>query len=141
MPTSVLRNPRGPLDAERSLAHGLMHAHLFGPDGATTANLSGTKRADGTTRTVNGIVARDRPQDRIAQVIGCTAKTLRKHFAPELEVGSAKLEAQLAQNLLRIVSGQDRQALIATILALKSRFGWVETDEEASVLGTEGLTG
>jgi hypothetical protein len=36
------------------------------------------------------------------------------------------LEAQLAQNLLRIAQGYDRQALIATIFALKSRFGWVE---------------
>jgi AcrR family transcriptional regulator len=67
------------------------------------------------------------PQDRIARVIGVDPKTLRKHFADELEIGSAKLEAQLAQNLLRIAQGQDRQALIATIFALTSRFGWVET--------------
>lgn len=66
------------------------------------------------------------PQERIAKVVGCDAKTLRKHFAPELEIGSARLEAQLAQNLLRIAQGHDRQALIATIFALKSRFGWVE---------------
>lgn len=66
------------------------------------------------------------PQERIARVIGIDAKTLRKHFAEELEIGSAKLEAQLAQNLLRIAQGHDRQALIATIFALKSRFGWVE---------------
>lgn len=70
------------------------------------------------------------PQARIAQVIGVTPKTLRKHFGPELEVGSAKLEAQLAQNLLRIAQGHDRQALIATIFALKSRFGWVEAAPE-----------
>ena len=66
------------------------------------------------------------PQDRIARVIGVDPKTLRKHFPDELEVGSARLEAQLAQNLLRIAQGHDRQALIATIFALKSRFGWVE---------------
>jgi hypothetical protein len=66
------------------------------------------------------------PQDRIALVLGCDPKTLRKHFGTELEIGSAKLEAQLAQNLLRIAQGHDRQALIATIFALKSRFGWVE---------------
>jgi len=66
------------------------------------------------------------PQERIAKVIGVDAKTLRKHFASELEIGSARLEAQLAQNLLRIAQGHDRQALIATIFALKSRFGWVE---------------
>jgi hypothetical protein len=66
------------------------------------------------------------PQDRIARVIGIDPKTLRKHFPDELEAGSAKLEAQLAQNLLRIAQGNNRQALIATIFALKARFGWVE---------------
>ncbi len=62
------------------------------------------------------------PEERIAKVLGIDPKTLRKHFADELEVGHAKLEAQLAQNLLRIAQGHDRQSLIATIFALKSRF-------------------
>ncbi|HEY8576839.1 MAG TPA: hypothetical protein VIL88_10930 [Devosia sp.] len=66
------------------------------------------------------------PEERIAKVLSIDPKTLRKHFVEELEVGHAKLEAQLAQNLLRIAQGHDRQSLIATIFALKSRFGWVE---------------
>ncbi|MDB5507111.1 MAG: hypothetical protein JWR75_1749 [Devosia sp.] len=66
------------------------------------------------------------PEDRIAKVVGIDPKTLRKHHRDELDVGFAKLEAQLAQNLLRIAQGHDRQALIATIFALKARFGWVE---------------
>ena len=65
-------------------------------------------------------------EDKIAKVIGIDPKTLRKHFSTELDVGHARLEAQLAQNLLRIAQGHDRQSLIATIFALKSRFGWVE---------------
>lgn len=71
------------------------------------------------------------PQERIARVIGVDPKTLRKHFCDELEMGSSKLEAQLAQNLLRIAQGPDRQALIATIFALKARFGWVEATAPA----------
>ncbi|HEY8360862.1 MAG TPA: hypothetical protein VIL30_25670 [Ramlibacter sp.] len=66
------------------------------------------------------------PEERVAKVLGIDPKTLRKHFSEELEVGHAKLEAQLAQNLLRIAQGHDRQSLIATIFALKSRFDRVE---------------
>ncbi len=47
------------------------------------------------------------PEERVAKVLGIDPKTLRKHFAQELEVAHAKLEAQLAQNLLRIVHGHD----------------------------------
>lgn len=71
------------------------------------------------------------PEERIAKVLAIDPKTLRKHFGGELEVGHAKLEAQLAQNLLRIAQGHDRQSLIATIFALKSRFGWVEQQPPA----------
>jgi hypothetical protein len=71
------------------------------------------------------------PEERIAKVLLIDPKTLRKHFGEELEVGHAKLEAQLAQNLLRTAQGHDRQSLIATIFALKSRFGWVEQQPPA----------
>ncbi|MGQ7794617.1 hypothetical protein ACUN0C_19615 [Faunimonas sp. B44] len=63
-------------------------------------------------------------------MLGIDPKTLRKHYGEALDAGAAKLEAQLAHNLLRIAQGRDRQALIATILALKSRFGWVEAAPE-----------
>ena len=71
------------------------------------------------------------PEERVAKVLRMDPKTLRKHFAEELEVGHARLEAQLAQNLLRIAQGHDRQSLIATIFALKSRIGWVEQQPPA----------
>ena len=71
------------------------------------------------------------PETSIAKVLAIDPKTLRKHFAEELTVGHAKLEAQLAQNLLRIAQGQDRHALIATIFALKARFGWIEQQPPA----------
>ena len=71
------------------------------------------------------------PEVGISKVLTIDPKTLRKHFATELDVGHAKLEAQLAQNLLRIAQGHDRQSLIATIFALKSRFGWIEQQPSA----------
>jgi hypothetical protein len=70
-------------------------------------------------------------EERVSKVLGIDPNTLRKHFAEELEVGLAKFEAQLAQNLLCIAQGHDRQSLIATIFALKSRFGWVEQQPPA----------
>ena len=80
------------------------------------------------------------PETSIAKVLAIDPKTLRKHFAEELTVGHAKLEAQLAQNLLRIAQGQDRHALIATIFALKARFGWIEQQPPAreQPLGKKG---
>ena len=60
------------------------------------------------------------PEHRIANVLSIDPKTLREHYRSELDVGHSKLEAQLAQNLLRIAQGHDRQALIATIFALKT---------------------
>jgi hypothetical protein len=71
------------------------------------------------------------PEVGISKVLTIDPKTLRKHFATELDVGHAKLEAQLAQNLLRIAQGHDRHSLIATIFALKSRFGWIEQQPPA----------
>ena len=70
------------------------------------------------------------PEDRIAKVVRIDPKTLRKHHRDELDVGFAKLEAQLAQNLLRIAQGHNRQALSATIFALKARFGWIEAGNQ-----------
>ena len=58
-------------------------------------------------------------------------KTLRQLFATKRDVGHARLEAQLAQNRLRIAQGQDRQSLIATIFQLKSRFGRIEQQPPA----------
>ena len=71
------------------------------------------------------------PEAKIANMQTIDPKTLRKHFATELDVGHARLEAQLAQNLLRIAQGHDRQSLIATIFALKSRFGRIEQQPAA----------
>lgn len=42
------------------------------------------------------------PEAKIAKVLTIDPKTLRKHFAIELDVGHARLEAQLVLNLLRI---------------------------------------
>ena len=82
--------------------------------------------SDKDRRVVEMLAGWSVPNERIAAVLGIDPKTLRKHYREGLDVGYARLEAQLAHNLLRIAQGHDRQALIATIFALKARFGWVE---------------
>lgn len=64
------------------------------------------------------------PLDKICLVLGIAKHTLLKHFAVELERGSAVVEAKLAGNLLRLASGTDGTALKAIMFALNCRFGW-----------------
>ena len=64
------------------------------------------------------------PQDKIADVIGVDGKTLRKHYATELQRGAATVEAKLVGNLLKLASGSDGTALKAIMFALQCRFGW-----------------
>jgi hypothetical protein len=64
------------------------------------------------------------PQDKIADVIGVDGKTLRKHYATELQRGAATVEAKLVGNLLKLAGGSDGTALKAIMFALHCRFGW-----------------
>ena len=61
------------------------------------------------------------PQDKIADVIGVDGKTLRKHYATELQRGAATVEAKLVGNLLKLAGGSDGTALKAIMFALQIR--------------------
>ncbi|MES2531939.1 MAG: hypothetical protein V4636_12955 [Pseudomonadota bacterium] len=63
------------------------------------------------------------PHDDIARMIGIDPKTLRLHFREELDLGSAKATAQIAQRLYQRAIGGD---LGAMIFWLKARAGWRE---------------
>jgi CRP/FNR family cyclic AMP-dependent transcriptional regulator len=60
-------------------------------------------------------------QDKVADVIGVDGKTLRKHYATELQRGAATVEAKLVGNLLKLASGSDGTALKAIMSALIER--------------------
>ncbi|MBB2670694.1 UNVERIFIED_ORG: hypothetical protein GGE44_000235 [Rhizobium esperanzae] len=64
------------------------------------------------------------PQPEICRVLDVSAKTLRKRYRRELDVGAAKLEAALVGHLHRLAAGDDDVALRAIIFLLRSRFGW-----------------
>lgn len=66
------------------------------------------------------------PQLEIAAAVGIAQKTLLKHYAEELERGSAKVQCKLVGNLFAIAGGRDGTALKANMFLLNCRFGWTQ---------------
>lgn len=67
------------------------------------------------------------PQEDIATVLDIGAKTLRKHYRTELDTGTAKANAKVAENLYKHATGEGRAAVTAAIFWMKTRAGWRET--------------
>ncbi len=53
---------------------------------------------------VKALAAVGVPQDDIATIIGCSAKTLRKHLRHELDTGTAEATAMIARTLFELVN-------------------------------------
>jgi hypothetical protein len=66
------------------------------------------------------------PQDEIARLLGIDPKTLRLHYAEQIELGSIKATAKVAQNLFNMACKPTREGLSAAIFWLKVRAGWSE---------------
>ena len=65
------------------------------------------------------------PEQAIAQTLGIDAKTLRKYFRQELDLGATKANATVAQSAFRLASSGQCPAM--TMFWLKCRAGWRET--------------
>lgn len=66
------------------------------------------------------------PQDQIGALIGVDAKTLRRYYRHELDLGKAKASAQVAKSLFnKATSGNDTTAMIWWT---KAQMGWGETN-------------
>lgn len=73
-------------------------------------------------------------QERIARVMGIDAKTLRKHYRHELDVGADKANMIVAQRLF----DQTAKNVVAAIFWLKARAGWRERiDVHHTAIATE----
>ena len=68
------------------------------------------------------------PQDKIAMLVKCSPKTLRKHFHGELARGSAEANVQVAGFLFQSAKNG---SVAAQIFWLKSRGGWKESPHNA----------
>lgn len=61
------------------------------------------------------------PVEQIGRVIGCDAKTVRKHYRAILETASAEANAAVAGRLFRLAMDGD---VAACIFWTKARMGW-----------------
>lgn len=78
---------------------------------------------------VEMLVAAGVPQDQIAATVGCSGKTLRKHYREEIDRGLPKFILDAVNRLHSVMtkSKNERNALIAAMFALKTRARWTET--------------
>lgn len=65
-------------------------------------------------------------QDRIADAIGVSAPTLRKHYRRDIMVGQAEIDAQAINTLVAAMRGGGKEAVAAAIWWTRSRMGWTE---------------
>jgi hypothetical protein len=66
------------------------------------------------------------PQDEISKLIGIDPKTLRLHYAEQIELGGIKATAKVAQNLFNMACKPNREGLQAAIFWLRVRAHWSE---------------
>src|SRR4051812_49884263 len=78
------------------------------------------------------------PETDISRTVGVDAKTLRKHYRDELDLGETKANAQVAGVLFNSARGGN---VTAQIFWLKTRARWREAPTEVRHSGTIGRKG
>lgn len=84
---------------------------------------------DEQRRTVRAMAGYGMPHVDIAIFLDIDAKTLRKHFTRELELGSIEATTKVAQSLFRMAT--EGKNVAAAIFWMKARAGWREKQPEA----------
>src|SRR3954454_13342939 len=93
-------------------------------------------RPDATQRRqVEAMAAYGIPADDISRVVGVDAKTLRKYYRDELDLGETKANAQVAGFLFNSAKSGN---VTAQIFWLKTRARWRETPVELRHSGSIG---
>ena len=68
------------------------------------------------------------PQEEIAATMGISHPTLRRYFDREIQTGTHKANAKIAESLYNAaIKGKGQLAVTAAIFWLKCRAGWKET--------------
>jgi hypothetical protein len=76
---------------------------------------------------VEALVGYGIPAVEIAMMVGISDETLRKYYREEIDTGTAKANAKVAQSLYQKATGDGASAVTAAIFWLKTRAGWKET--------------
>lgn len=77
-------------------------------------------------KTVEAMASYGVPQHEIAEVLGVSTVTLRRHYGDVLRVAAIKANAKMAESLFAQGLGKGPGALGAKVFWLKCRAGWVE---------------
>ena len=83
-----------------------------------------------TRRQVEAMAGYGVPEADIAGMIGIDAKTLRKHYRSELDLGHVKANIKVAENLYCKATGEGRESVTAAIFWMKARAGWREIQRQ-----------
>ncbi len=81
---------------------------------------------DDTRNLVESLSGFGIPQEEIARLVGIDPKTLRVHYADQIELGAIKATAKVAQNLFNMACKPNREGLQAAIFWLRVRAHWSE---------------
>ena len=87
---------------------------------------------DEQRRTVRAMAGYGMPQMDIGTFLDIDAKTLRKHFTRELEMGSIEATTKVAQSLFRMAT--EGKNVAAAIFWMKARANWREKQPETPAL-------
>jgi len=80
---------------------------------------------DAMREQVRSLATRGVPQEKIAAIIDCDAKTLRKHFRNELDRGMAEADAEIVGALF---ANAKKGNVAAQIFWVKTRMHWRERE-------------
>jgi hypothetical protein len=81
---------------------------------------------DAHRKQVEAMSAYGIPQADIARVVGVSVPTLTTYFREEIDTGSTKAHAKVAESLFKKATGDGPQAVTAAIFWAKTRMGWSE---------------
>lgn len=102
------------------------------------------KPTDESRAEVKALASFGLPQEDIAEYVGVSHVTLRKHYASELKLSAIKANATVGKYLFSLASGQaiskgatHSDCKTAAMFWAKTRMGWRETNK-VEVTGADG---